>query len=287
MCRRSARSAGRPCSLPACAGRPVASGTSRYVICSMTSSGLEMPPVQNAFQMASICDFSSPVTNLTVPRYSPPAVTAGVTRRGYAASTGRQGRVSLLASTTPAPLREPLRLMSCRAMCHRVRLIDSPILAASSAVERCDRLLEADLVPTPWRRRAQLAELAAAPHPSRRAPDRSWQRRVPLGGRQIHGTSLAAVIDTSSARGTAGSLDVAESPKWLRCAPRCSRLSCPSTRAFAVCAKFGECENRSRCSTAVAHRMERGGCGNPVIGPTEPVIGEFSKWCRGLPVAIK
>jgi len=34
---------------------------SRYVICSMTSSGLEMPPDQNASQMRSILLFSSPV----------------------------------------------------------------------------------------------------------------------------------------------------------------------------------------------------------------------------------
>ena len=34
------------------------------MICSITSSGLEMPPDQNSFQIASIFDFSSPVTNL-------------------------------------------------------------------------------------------------------------------------------------------------------------------------------------------------------------------------------
>src|SRR3990172_3627183 len=39
---------------------------SRYVICSMTSSGLEMPPVQNAFQMPSIWERMSPVSMLGV-----------------------------------------------------------------------------------------------------------------------------------------------------------------------------------------------------------------------------
>ena len=33
----------------------------RYVSCSITSSGLEMPPAQKSFHTASICDFSSPV----------------------------------------------------------------------------------------------------------------------------------------------------------------------------------------------------------------------------------
>jgi len=40
---------------------------SRYVICSITSSGLLMPPDQNAFQTPSILLFSSPViTALTI-----------------------------------------------------------------------------------------------------------------------------------------------------------------------------------------------------------------------------
>ncbi len=59
------------------------------MICSITSSGFEIPPDQNEFQIASIYDFNSPVTNLgtvLAARRQPPWL---VSLRGYAASSGR------------------------------------------------------------------------------------------------------------------------------------------------------------------------------------------------------